>query len=68
MPAEALSNFKRRLCLREQVTCLEPNAILATTIIKIRPFRNGWQVHECAGVQPVFVSQEHAIDYASYCA
>jgi hypothetical protein len=35
------------------------------TIIEIRPFRNGWEVYECVGVQPVFLSQEQAIDYAS---
>jgi hypothetical protein len=35
------------------------------TIIEIRPFRNGWQVSEAAGVQPVFLSQEQAIDYAT---
>ena len=34
------------------------------TIIEIRPFRNGWQVFESAGVQPVFLSQEQTIDYA----
>ena len=37
---------------------------LDVTIIEIRPFRNGWQVSECVGVQPVFLSQEQAIDYA----
>ena len=35
------------------------------TIIEIRPFRNGWQVYECPGVQPVFLSQKQAIDYAT---
>jgi hypothetical protein len=34
------------------------------TIIEIRPFRNGWQVYESAGVQPVFLNQEQAISYA----
>jgi hypothetical protein len=34
------------------------------TIIEIRPFRNGWQVYERAGVQPVFLTQEDAISYA----
>jgi hypothetical protein len=34
------------------------------TVIEIRPFRNGWQVYESAGVQPVFLDQEQAIDYA----
>jgi hypothetical protein len=34
------------------------------TISEIRPFRNGWQVQECPGVQPVFLTQEQAIDYA----
>jgi hypothetical protein len=33
------------------------------TIIEIRPFRNGWQVYESVGVQPVFLDQEQAIDY-----
>jgi hypothetical protein len=31
----------------------------------IRLFRNGWQVFECAGVQPVFLNQEDAISYAT---
>ena len=34
------------------------------TIIEIRPHRNGWQVYESPGVQPVFLSQEQAINYA----
>lgn len=37
---------------------------LDVTIIGIRPFRNGWQVNESAGVQPLFLDQEQAIDYA----
>jgi hypothetical protein len=36
------------------------------TIIEIRPFRNGWQVYEAPGVQPVFLNQEQAIDYATW--
>jgi hypothetical protein len=35
------------------------------TIIEIRPFRNGWQVFESAGVEPVFLNQERAIDYTT---
>ncbi len=35
------------------------------TVIEIRPFRNGWQVYESPGVQPVFLNQEDAIDYAT---
>jgi len=35
------------------------------TIIEIRPFRNGWQVHEAPGVQPAFLSKEQTIDYAT---
>jgi len=35
------------------------------TIIEIRPFRNGWQVYEGAGVQPMFLNQEQAINYAT---
>jgi hypothetical protein len=34
------------------------------TIIEIRPFRNGWKVFEAPGVEPVFLNQEQAIDYA----
>ena len=37
----------------------------AVTIIEIRPFRNGWQVYEAMGVQPVFLSKEQAIEYAT---
>ena len=36
------------------------------TIIEIRPFRNGWQVYECVGVQPLFLSQEQAVDKAGW--
>jgi hypothetical protein len=43
---------------------LEENAIFAVTIIEVRPSRNGWQVYEGPGVQPVFLTQEQAIDYA----
>jgi hypothetical protein len=35
------------------------------TIIEIKPFRNGWQVYESAGVQPVFLDQQDAINYAT---
>jgi hypothetical protein len=35
------------------------------TIIEIRPYRNGWQVYESTGVQPVFLNEEQAIDYAT---
>jgi hypothetical protein len=34
------------------------------TIIEIRPFRNGWKCFEGSGVEPVFLNQEQAIDYA----
>jgi hypothetical protein len=35
------------------------------TIIEIRPFGNGWEVYEVSSVQPVFLTQEQAIDYAT---
>jgi hypothetical protein len=35
------------------------------TVIEIRPYRNGWQVYESPGVQPGFLNQEDAIDYAT---
>jgi hypothetical protein len=38
-------------------------ALVIVTIIEIRPYRNGWQVYEAPGVQPVFLSKEQAIDY-----
>jgi hypothetical protein len=37
---------------------------VAVTIIEIRPFRNGWEVYEAPGVQPVFLNQQAAISYA----
>ena len=43
---------------------LEQNAKVDVTIIEVRPFRNGRQVYECPGVQPVFLNQAQAIDYA----
>jgi hypothetical protein len=35
------------------------------TIIESRPYRNGWEVYESPGVQPVFLNQQDAIDYAT---
>jgi hypothetical protein len=35
------------------------------TIIEIRPLRNGWECFEAPGVEPVFLDQEQAIDYAT---
>ena len=35
------------------------------TIIEIRPFRNGWRCFEAPGVEPVFLDQAQAIDYAT---
>jgi hypothetical protein len=34
-------------------------------IIEIRPFRNDWKCFEAHGVEPVFLNQEDAIDYAT---
>ena len=34
------------------------------TVIEIRPHRNAWQAYESPGVQPVFLNQGDAIDYA----
>ena len=34
------------------------------TIIEIRPYRNGWQVYEAPGVEPVFLEKDQAIRYA----
>ena len=38
------------------------------TVIEIRPFRNDWKCFEAPGVEPVFLNQEDAIDYAIGCA
>jgi hypothetical protein len=35
------------------------------TVIEIRPFRNGWKCFEAPGIEPVFLDQEQAIDYAT---
>jgi hypothetical protein len=52
-------------CSHEQTACLVEKAnLVAMTIIEIRPFRNGWQVYEAPGVQPMFLSKKQAIDYA----
>jgi hypothetical protein len=37
---------------------------LPVTVIEIRPFRNGWKCFEAPGVEPVFLDQEQATDYA----
>lgn len=54
-------NFPRSIFKRTaKPICRKPQGIAAVTIIEIRPFRNGWQVYERAGVQPVFLKQEQA--------
>jgi hypothetical protein len=35
-----------------------------TTIIEIKPWRNGWKVFECPGVEPVFLVKDQALSYA----
>ena len=35
-----------------------------TTIIEIKPSRNGWKVLEAAGVEPVFLTKDQALSYA----
>jgi len=39
--------------------------LVAVTIIEIRPFRNGWKCFEASGVEPVFLNQDQAIEYAT---
>jgi hypothetical protein len=43
----------------------QPTLTDTMTVIEIRPYRNRWQAYESAGVQPVFLNQEDAIDYAT---
>jgi len=38
------------------------------TLIEIKPHRWSWKVFEAPGVEPVFLDQEQAIDYAKNCA
>jgi len=64
-PLIAPGRYFARSCSSEQVSL--PGAKCNghhMTIIEIRPFRNGWQVCEAPGVQPVFLNQQQAIDYA----
>jgi hypothetical protein len=35
------------------------------TLIEIKPHRWGWKVFEAPGVEPVFLNQQDAIDYAT---
>jgi len=35
------------------------------TVIEIRPHRWGWKAFEAPGVEPVFLNQQDAIDYAT---
>jgi hypothetical protein len=35
-----------------------------TTIIEIRQWRNGWKVFEAAGVEPIFLVSDQALNYA----
>ena len=35
------------------------------TIIEIRPFRNDWKCFEAPDVEPIFLNQEDALDYAT---
>jgi hypothetical protein len=51
-------------CSIEQIRSTKRNATLAVTIIEIRPFRKGWKCFETPGVEPVFLDQAQAIDYA----
>ena len=34
------------------------------TVIEVKPWRNGWKVFECPGVEPVFLAKDQALDYA----
>ena len=35
-----------------------------TTLIDIKPWRDGWKVIECAGVEPMFLVKDQALSYA----
>jgi Uncharacterized protein conserved in bacteria (DUF2188) len=34
-------------------------------VIEVRPHAGGWKVFEAPGVEPVFLNQQDAIDYAT---
>jgi hypothetical protein len=34
------------------------------TVIEIKPWRNGWKVFECPGVEPIFLARDQALDHA----
>jgi hypothetical protein len=61
-----VGRFRTRSCSSERLRLSEGKrkALLVVTIIEIRPFRNGWKCFEAPGVEPVFLDQEQAIDYA----
>jgi hypothetical protein len=37
---------------------------MANTLIQVKPHRNAWKVFEGAGVEPVFLQERQALDYA----
>ena len=43
---------------------VEAATAVTTTIIEIKPWRNGWKVLECPGVEPVFLGKDQALSYA----
>jgi hypothetical protein len=49
---------------RSRQRFLNLNESHAMTVIEIRPHAWGWKVFEAPGVEPVFLDQEQAIDYA----
>jgi hypothetical protein len=60
---EAIDRSPGGSCSPERLTsCRTKRKTRVVTIVEIGLFRNAWQVYESAGVQPVFLNQEHAID------
>jgi hypothetical protein len=58
--------YLARSCSGEQIdSSAEKRKDFAVTIIEIRRFRNGWQMSDASGVQPIFLNQGEAIDYAT---
>jgi len=45
---------------------LQKRQPVRVTVIEIRAFRNDWKCFEARGVEPVFLDQEQAIDYAKF--
>jgi hypothetical protein len=62
----AIDRFATGSCSSEHLRLLGGKRKgFGVTIIEIRPHRGRWKVFEISGVEPVFLNQQDAIDYAT---